>query len=129
MGVIPRRAHPNENCGAENIPYLNCISVIIFIVILGYSLSWCYHWHSEGTLTLPILFLKIAIYDSFKIESLIFFKKGEGLSGTCIKDTWTKPKRGKIKGGRWAWLGWREVVGGKWRQLYLNSNIKKLNWW
>ena len=26
--------------------------------------------------------------------------KGEGFSGTSIKDTWTKPKGGKIKGGK-----------------------------
>ena len=27
------------------------------------------------------------------------------MSGTCIKDTWTKSKEGRIKGGKWAWLG------------------------
>ena len=32
--------------------------------------------------------------------------KGKGFSGTTIKDTWTKPKQGRIKGGRWGWLGW-----------------------
>ena len=35
----------------------------------------------------------------------------EGFSGTCIKDTWTKPKRGRIKGGRWGWLGWEDWWG------------------
>ena len=25
--------------------------------------------------------------------------KGGGFSGTCIKDTWTKPKGARIKGG------------------------------
>ena len=44
-------------------------------------------------------------------------KEGKGCQGTCIKDTWTKPKGGWIEGGRWGWLGWGEVVGGKWRQL------------
>ena len=32
-------------------------------------------------------------------------RKGEGLSGTCIKDTWTKPKgvESRVGGGdRWA---------------------------
>ena len=38
---------------------------------------------------------------------------GEGHQGTCIKDTWTKPKRGSIKGGRWGWLGWGGSGGGK----------------
>ena len=32
--------------------------------------------------------------------------KGEGFSGTSIKDTWTKPKGGRIKGRKWGWLGW-----------------------
>ena len=41
--------------------------------------------------------------------------KGEGFSGTTIKDTWTKPNRGGIRGGRWGWLGWWGVVRGKWR--------------
>ena len=46
---------------------------------------------------------------------------------TCIKNTWIKPKGGRIKGGRWGWLGWGGMVGGKWRQLCLNNNrtIKK----
>ena len=35
-------------------------------------------------------------------------RKGEGLSGTYIKDTRTKPKRGRIMGGKWRWLGWGE---------------------
>ena len=32
--------------------------------------------------------------------------KGKGFSGTCIKDTWTKSKGGRIEGGRWGWQGW-----------------------
>ena len=28
-----------------------------------------------------------------------------GFSGTCIKDTCRKPKAGRIKGGKWRWLG------------------------
>ena len=43
--------------------------------------------------------------------------KEEGFSGTCIKDTLTRPKVGMIKGGKWGWLGWGGVVEGKWRQL------------
>ena len=39
-------------------------------------------------------------------------KKGKGHQGTCIKDPWTKPKRGWIEGGRWRWMGWGKVVGG-----------------
>ena len=35
-------------------------------------------------------------------------EEGEGFSGTSMKDTWTKPKRGRIKGEKWEWLG----VGG-----------------
>ena len=36
-------------------------------------------------------------------------ERGKGCQGTCIKDTWTKPKWGRIEGGRWEWL-----VGGEW---------------
>ena len=45
-------------------------------------------------------------------------KKGKVHQGICIKDTCTKPKGGRIEGGRWWW--W-EVVLGNWRQLYLNN--------
>ena len=39
-----------------------------------------------------------------------------------MKDPWTKPKAGRIEGGMG--VGWRKVVAGKWRQLYLNNNKK-----
>ena len=53
-------------------------------------------------------------------------KREEGHQGTCIKDTWTKPKRGRIEGGRWGWVARGRVVGGK---LYLNKSkkIKRTN--
>ena len=50
-------------------------------------------------------------------------KRGKGCQGTCIKDTWTKLKWGRIEDGRWGWLGWEGVMGGKLRQLYLNNNF------
>ena len=31
--------------------------------------------------------------------------QGEGFSGTSIKDTWTKPKGDRIKGGKWGQVG------------------------
>ena len=34
-------------------------------------------------------------------------EKWEGFSGTSIKYSWTKPNGGRIKGGKWGWLGWR----------------------
>ena len=40
-------------------------------------------------------------------------KNGKGCEGTCIKDTWTNPKVGRIEGGRWAWVGWGRGVGRK----------------
>ena len=40
----------------------------------------------------------------------------------CIKDTWTKPKGGRIEGGRWGWVGLGRVVGVKGRPLHLNNN-------
>ena len=48
--------------------------------------------------------------------------KGGESSGTCIKDTWTKPKGGRVKGGGWGCVG---RVQGKWRQLYVNNNKKR----
>ena len=53
----------------------------------------------------------------------------EGFSGTTIKDTWTKPKRGGIRRRRRGWLGSGRSGGGKCRQLYLNNNkiIKKMS--
>ena len=48
--------------------------------------------------------------------------KQGGFSETTIKDTWTKPRGGGSRGGKWGWLGWGGVVGGKCRQLYLNNN-------
>ena len=38
--------------------------------------------------------------------------KREGLSGTAIEDTTTKPRGCGIMGERWGWLGCGEVVGG-----------------
>ena len=35
---------------------------------------------------------------------------------------WTKPKWGRIEGGRWGWVGWEKEVVGKWRQLYSKNN-------
>ena len=53
---------------------------------------------------------------------------GEGFSGTTIKDRWTKPKVGRIEGGRWEWLGW-----GKWKgemeTTVLTQQYKKMSWW
>ena len=31
--------------------------------------------------------------------------RGKGCQGACVKDTWSKPDWGRIKGGRWGWLG------------------------
>ena len=45
-------------------------------------------------------------------------RKGNSCQGTCIKDTWTKPKGGRIEGGAGG------VMGRKWRQWYLNNNKK-----
>ena len=36
-------------------------------------------------------------------------EKGKGFSGTCIKDTWTKPKGVGLRsggGGDWGWGQW-----------------------
>ena len=52
-------------------------------------------------------------------------KRGESHQGTSIKDPWAKPNEGRIEGGRWEWLRWQGVVGGKWKELYLKNNKKK----
>ena len=37
-----------------------------------------------------------------------------------------KAKGGRIKGGKWGWLGWGVVMGGKLRQMYLSNNKKNV---
>ena len=39
-------------------------------------------------------------------------ERGRAL-GTSIKDTWTKPKRGRIKVVKWGRMGWRGMVWGQ----------------
>ena len=39
-------------------------------------------------------------------------KKGKDDQGTCINDTWTKPKGDRIKGGRWEWV-WQAGRSGE----------------
>ena len=51
-------------------------------------------------------------------------KNGKGHQGMGIKDPWTKPKGGRIDGGRWD--GWGGGEGwGKWRQLHKKNNNKR----
>ena len=38
-------------------------------------------------------------------------ERGKGCQGTCIKDTWTKPKGGRMERGRWGWVGLGELMG------------------
>ena len=38
---------------------------------------------------------------------------GEWFSGTTIKDTWTKPRWGGSKGGKWGWLARGGGSGGE----------------
>ena len=45
-------------------------------------------------------------------------KKGRGHGGTCVKELWTKPKRGRIKGERWEWAG----RGERWEENGYNCN-------
>ena len=39
---------------------------------------------------------------------MIWGGKGDVFLGICIKDTWTKSKAGRMKGGKWGWLGWEK---------------------
>ena len=51
-------------------------------------------------------------------------EKGEGFTGTIIKDIWTITRGDRNGGGRWGGLGWWGGVGKKDRKLYLNNNKK-----
>ena len=42
---------------------------------------------------------------------------GEGITGTTIKDTWTKSRECGGGGGRWVQLGWGGGMGRKGSQL------------
>ena len=44
-------------------------------------------------------------------------EKGEGFTGTIIKDTWTKPRGGE--------LGWWRRGGGKRQKTVLEKQFKK----
>ena len=53
-------------------------------------------------------------------------KKSQGLQGTDIKDTWTKPKKGRIEGGRLGGRAWAGgSVGGKVETTVLEQQLKK----
>ena len=52
--------------------------------------------------------------------------KGKGHQTPCIKDPWTKPKRGRTE-LEVVVVGMSKVVAGKQKQLYLNNNKKSLN--
>ena len=53
----------------------------------------------------------------------------EGFSGSCIKDTWTKPKGDRIQGEKWGWLGWWGCdwgIGYKCVQTTMKKKFKKM---
>ena len=54
--------------------------------------------------------------------------RGEGVKvhqGTCIKDSWTKPKEGRIEGGWWGLVGQGCVVMGKMETTVLEQEYNK----
>ena len=51
-------------------------------------------------------------------------RKGEGLLRNMYKGHMDKVKGGRIEGGRQQWVGQGGVLGGEWRQLYLNNSKK-----
>ena len=114
----------------------------LYIVKIEFRLVYIHIGHLSTHLLIRILFVDLLLHVwKYKKEFKIFWelwlkyqkkilnrncknmKWKQGFSGTCIKDTWTKPKEGRIEGGRWGWLGWG---GWKWRQLYSNNNKKNL---
>ena len=52
-------------------------------------------------------------------------KKGKCHQGPCVKDPQTKPKGGRIEGGKRGWVRMVKVVAGEWRQMYMNKTLKK----
>ena len=50
-------------------------------------------------------------------------QRGEGITGTTIKDTWTKP-RGMVEAGEGGGFGWGGVVG--WREKAYNCNLRTI---
>ena len=63
-----------------------------------------------------------------KIEKKIILKSTNThwtKSATTKMKECERTKGGRIKGGRQGWLVWGRVVGGKWKQLYLNNNFFK----
>ena len=55
-------------------------------------------------------------------------KIGEGSLRNMYKGHMDKAKRGRIKSGRWGWVGRGGVEREKWRQLYLkNKQINKID--
>ena len=59
------------------------------------------------------------------LEMHCIVKKGGVSSRSMYKGPIDKAKVGKDGGWEVGWVVWREVVVGKWRQLYLNNNINK----
>ena len=51
-------------------------------------------------------------------------KKGKGHQGTCIKDTWTKPKGSRFEGGRWGSVGRGQGVWGEMETNVLEQKLK-----
>ena len=50
-------------------------------------------------------------------------EKRKSHQGIYIKDPWTKPKRGRIKGGRWGWVG-QGRGGGTMETTVLEQQLK-----
>ena len=51
-------------------------------------------------------------------------EKGGRVFRNIYKGHMDKTKEGRIRSGRWEWLGGRRVVWGKCRQLNLNNHKK-----
>ena len=52
-------------------------------------------------------------------------KREKGCQGTCIKDTWTKVKAGRMEGRRWGWQVWVWSGRGKMETTALGQQFKK----
>ena len=52
----------------------------------------------------------LVFYELLLVNLIDNIQTTKGKLRTTIKDTWTKPSWGGIRGGKWGWLAWLGVV-------------------
>ena len=116
-----------KSMGGSGKHYVNEVSQVVkdkYHMISPISGTWSTNQTNKKNITRDIEIKKKLTATKWEGEGIVG-KKGKACQGTCIKDTWTKPKWGRIKGREWGWLGLGGLMAGKWRQLCLKNNFKK----